>query len=127
MGLMDTARNDLNHFLNNSDDFAQDIILIDTGGTEYPVKGYHTDHTNQYDEYGVRLNTKLISIAIPELTLIEINYPYKTPAPKSEVDFKKHKAKITDAAGDEKEYMVAQWYPDRELGIIVVQLQYYTS
>jgi len=127
MGIQDIARDDFNEFLSDLDGFGQDITLITPAPTknEYTVSVYHTIHRSGYSDQGVLVNTQQISIAIPEKTLIAASYPYLNSD--LEVDLLNHTCKIKDVTGVEKHYMVAQQYPDRELGSIIVFLQDYTA
>ena len=127
MGIVDIARDDFNELVSDLDGFGQTMKLYTPAPDkdEYIISGYHTTHHNGFDGEGAPSNTQNISIAIPELKLAEESYPYLTV--NGEVNLSEHTVKMTDASGVEKHYMVAQWYPDRELGCIVVFLQDYTA
>ena len=126
MSITGQARKDLDFFLSNTNDFGETVTLETPDGlTTLEISGFPTKHRNGYDAEGVPANVAQISVAIPEQKLIDNAYPYKNAD--DQITFDKHKISIPEASGLIIKYMCSQWYPDRELGCIVIFLQDYET
>lgn len=121
MGLLEQAREDVKDYSGSTDDFAVSITLTAPNGETKTLKGIHSKHHMSVDTDGALMNSKNAHIAFSED--LAGDYPLRNNA--GEVSMKGHKITVKDSTGDDKVYVVREWYPDETVGLIVCILGNY--
>lgn len=114
MGLADQAIQDFKRFSSNTDEFGIAITLTAPDNTVLVVNGYETLHHTTFDEFGVRINTRVASVAISLELLNDASYPYIID---DEADFNEHRVTVKG-----NDYIVGEFYPDITLNLVVLIL-----
>lgn len=126
MSLINRSRQDLRMITENLSDFAQSFTLTAPGEDEISitVNGFHTHHHNGFDENGVRVSSRISSVAVSEAQFAESEYPYKDAD--GNIFLINHLVSVADS-DTEKPYIVREQYPDQNLGLIVLILGVYAT
>ena len=121
MSLVEQSQKDAQQFLTNTNEFGVSITLTAPDSTVLEVNGWHVKHHTGYDiESGVMVNSKMGSVAITELDLINAGYPYRNAD--GEVKLLDHTVVVADVTTTPKTFTVRENYPDETLGVIVLIL-----
>ena len=124
MSLFQKAIADARQITSNGNDFGIPCLFTSPTQETATVNVIHTKHNTGFDfETGERVNTKISSIAVSEPLLNAEGYTTRDAS--DECTLKNHRVKIKDSTGNEKEYLVAENYPDETLGLIVLILNDY--
>jgi len=125
MGLIDQINTDIAKITSNPNEFGVSIEFISPASISATIIGIHTKHHLGIDSEGNVVNTKKASIAFSESVLVEANPDYIIRNTAGEIDLKDHRVNVKDSTGITKEYVVAKWFPDETIGLIVVILSAY--
>ncbi len=120
MGLIDQARADIKDITSNSNDFGVSGEFIAPSGDVAVCNCIHTKHYMAFTAEGEMINSKKASIAVAESSLTDLNYPTRNTT--GEVHFEFHKVNIADSTGIVKNYIASEWFPDENVGLIVLIL-----
>jgi len=121
MNLTDRAILDAQQISSNGNDFGVSAIFVAPTSETATVNVLHVKHNTGFDfETGVRVNSKIASIAVSEGLLISAGYPTRDSA--NECTLKNHRVSVKDSTGLLKEYKVSENYPDEKIGLIVLIL-----
>lgn len=117
------AKNDAQFINTRSEDFAIDATITAKDGTVFTGKLIKNNHTTSYNEIGQKVNVRTTNVCVGCAALIEENFPFKNSG--GEVAMIGYVIEFIDAFGTSKKHMVAEQYPDDDLGIIVLILADY--
>jgi hypothetical protein len=124
MGLLDRARQDLKQITSNDDEFAVEMIWTATDNSTCTVNGLHSKPFYSADfEGNVSVNSMKGHVSVHEENFTDQSYPTRNG--NGEIDFTGHRVKVKDSTGEEKEYIVKQWYPNETFGLLVFVLDSY--
>ena len=118
MSLIERFKQDIQTITSNSSEFGQLAVLVSPEADTISVYALATAHHTGFDTDGIRVNSKMASIAVSEQLLIDGLYPYKDG--NDEYSFKNHKATF-----DGIEYVITEWFPDETAGLIILILALY--
>lgn len=123
MGLIDQIREDLNTIITNANDFGVTLELENPNTSPIStatVTGTGRHISLKFDELGmVQAIGSNATCTVSEAALIAAGYTYKNS--NDEIDFRRHKVTMDDATRVGV-YMVKDWIPNRNLGIISLVL-----
>ena len=125
MGLVAQAQADIKEITSNPDDFGVEITLIAPTSETAVIIGLHTKHHLGIDTDGLPVNSKKAYVSFSENTLIAANASYPIRNTNGEVELKNHRVKVKDSTGTLCQYVIREWFPDEEVGLIVCILGYY--
>jgi len=121
MSLTEQAIADARQISSNGNDFGVSAVFVAPTLETATVNVLHTKHNTGFDfETGVRMNSKIASVAVSEDLLISEGYPTRNSA--DECTLKNHRISVADSTGNVKEYKVSENYPDEKIGLIVLIL-----
>ena len=120
MSLIAQAKEDWKTITSNADEFGIEMTLTAPTGETATVTGLHTKHHLGIDKEGAAVNAKNAHVSVSEELLTAAGYPVRNDA--GEVNLKSHRVSVADSTGTAKEYVVAQWFPDETVGVIVMIL-----
>ncbi len=118
MGLIEMAIRDLKDITSNGDEFGISITLTAPDDSTITINGLQTLHHTGFDLDGVRVNSKISSVAI-STELLE-DYPYIDDS--DEINFSNHK--VTTGGNT---YIVREFFPDEKLKLTVLILSKWQS
>ena len=118
MSLNDIAKQDLIFITQNAGGFGRDITLTAPDLTVLQTRGLATKHHNAYDEDGMNVSSKIASVAISEEQFV--GYPCRNA--NLEFNFEGHNVEVKDSTESDKKYRVIEWFPDENLGLVVLKL-----
>lgn len=106
--------------------FQVDIILKTTNGLiTIETTGFSSKHWINFDADGSAINSKNAHICIDEEKVALAGYPVRNGS--NEVYLMNHRVSVKDSSGILKEYVIKEWFPDENLGLIVCILSDYES
>lgn len=117
MGLLETAKQDIQNFTSNLEGFGVEITLTAPTAEVAIVNGLHTKHHLGYNTEGVQVNTKNAHVSISEQLLVDAGYPVRSAS--GEVNLTGHLVDVKDSTGLVKNYVIREWFPDETIGLIV--------
>ncbi len=121
MSLTNKAIADAQQITSNGNDFGVSCVFASPTQETATVNVLHTKHNTGFDsETGIRVNSKIASIAVSEPLLNAAGYVTRDSA--GECTLKNHRVSIADSTGNVNEYKVSENYPDEKLGLIVLIL-----
>lgn len=133
MGLIEQIQKDIQGITSNTNDFGvpltfeaptSPVTIVTVAGT---VKKHHLT----FDEFGAPIRGKAnvlnATCSVSALTLNAATYPYTITDADGVVKayFKGHKVTWADVSGVPQTYIIDQWYPDDQTGMIVLILGEY--
>lgn len=118
MSLIERFKQDIQTITSNDAEFGQSVILVSPEADTITVFALATAHHTGFDTDGIRVNSKMASIAVSEQLLIDGLYPYKNGD--DECSFKNHKATYNGI-----QYAISEWFPDETAGLIILILTSY--
>lgn len=118
MNLVDRAKQDIQTITSNSSEFGVPVVFLAPTSETVTINCLESTHHTSFDSTGEKINSKQSQIAVSELLLISLNYPYIDS--NDEVSFKDH---LLTFGG--KTMIVNQWFPDRTASLIVLILGEY--
>lgn len=117
MGLLEDIKEDLVDITTDTEGFGVELTFISPDAVTATIGGLHTKHHISLDETGKPVNSKNAHISFVESVLVAEGYDVRNDA--GEVDLNGHKVDVIDSTGNEKHYMIREWFPDEKLGLIV--------
>lgn len=123
MGLVEQAQKDFKSITGDQTAFGVLLAFTAPTGETAEVTGLHTKHHLGFDTEGKPVNSKTAYIAVSEELLTEADYPVRNAA--GEVHLQKHLVDVKDSTGEEKKYIIQQWFPDETIGAITLVLGEY--
>ena len=118
MSLVAQSEVDIREFLNNNDEFGQELVFLTPDSlTTAAITGWVVKHHTGFDVEVGRINTKTIYLSISEKNLVDLSYPVRLDVNK-DVNLLKHFVTFTDSAGQTIKYIITENYPDEFMGII---------
>ena len=120
MNLTERAIADTKQITSNGNDWGVSAVFVSPTSETATVNVIHVKHNTGFDLDGMRVNSKIASIAVSEGVLIDADYP--TRDSQDEATLKNHRVSISDSTNNVKEYLVSENYPDEKLGLIVLIL-----
>lgn len=118
MGLLDDIKADLVEITTDTEGFGAELTFTDPAGdVTATIAGLHTKHHISLDETGKPVNSKNAHISFVESVLVAAGYEIRNSS--GEVSLSGHKVAVADSTGEEKNYMIREWFPDEKLGLIV--------
>lgn len=118
MGLIERAKQDAQRYTSDKDGFAVDITLIAPDTTTVTIAGLSTRHHLAIDQMsGEVVSSRTASISFSEAVAVAAGYVVRDST--QEVNFRNHRAQVTDSAGILRSYIIDKWLPDETLGLIV--------
>lgn len=116
MNLTERAINDVKRITSNSNEWGVEITLIKPVTSEcITITGLHSKHHFAIDGDGNNINSKHSYISFSENSLID----FSIRNARNEVVLTKFLVIVKDSTGNEKNYMVREFFPDEKLGLIV--------
>ena len=125
MSLLDTIREDMRRIVPDTDEYGVELTLVAPDTTTLVLSGLHTKHSITFDTEGNLVSGRNIHVAITEADLVENSYPYRNS--NGDVDLYRHKVTAKDSTGLDKTYVIAEFFPDEKLGLIVCILSDFTA
>lgn len=116
MGLIDQAKQDIQNITSNQDEFGKEMTLTAPDGSTATVTGIHTKHHLAVDTDGRPVNSKNAHISVSEYFLDLQDYPVRNDS--GEVDLKNHRVTVKDSTGEDKTYLIQEWFPNETIGLI---------
>tara|TARA_R110002051_G_C8383178_1_gene445484 strand:- start:104 stop:478 length:375 start_codon:yes stop_codon:yes gene_type:complete len=120
MNLTERAIKDTKQITSNGNDWGVSAVFVAPTAETATVNVIHVKHNTGFDLDGMRVNSKIASIAVSEGVLIDAAYPTRDSS--DEATLKNHRVSISDSTNNVKEYLVSENYPDEKLGLIVLIL-----
>jgi hypothetical protein len=119
MSLLDLLKRDANFITTNVADFAEpSVTFIAPTGEQAVVQSLHTKHHFEYDlQAAQEINTLKAHVAVSEQEFIDLGYPVRNT--RGFVNMKGHKVKASDANGREWTYVVAEFFENDKVGVII--------
>jgi hypothetical protein len=117
MGLIDQLKKDVASITSNTNDFGV-MVNFEFGEFTCEVSCLQTAHQNGIDADGMRVNSRISSVAVSEQNLVALEYPTRNES--NEITFRDHILTI-----DGNKYIVTEFYPDETAGLIVLFLGTY--
>ncbi len=119
MGLMETAKADIERITSDLNDFAK--VMTFTSAIA-PVKtaivnGLHAKHHLGFDTNGNEINTENAHVSVSEKALTDKGYPVRDSS--GEVNLKGHKVVVKDSTGTDVPYVIREWHQNETIGLIV--------
>ena len=97
--------------------FEEILSLTSPNGLVIETTGTVSKHWINFDSEGNSINSKNSHICINENELLELGYPVRNN--NEEVYLKDHRVSTPDSTGVVKDYVIREWFPDENLGLIV--------
>ena len=123
MSIVEQYRSDLIQITENTNDFGVEMSI--TNGTQTLVfSGLFTEHNNSFSMESMEsVNDRIASATITEKTLIDSGYPYKNTD--GIVHLLNNIVTVSNTSGQTKQMIVVENMPDRNIGLIVLNLGNY--
>lgn len=123
MSLTERAKMDMQSITSNTRDWGVTATLTDLTGETATVVVLHTRHNTAYTPEGELVNVPTASVAISDVKVLEANPDYSYLNSSGEITYMGHSLNVADAAGNVKNYVVSENYPDEKLGMTILILQ----
>lgn len=118
MSLIEQAKKDWQTITTDTSGFGVVINLTTPNDSDtVELKGLHAKHHIGIDTDGNLVNSKNAHISFSEQQLIDASYPYRNTG--DEVALYNHKISVKDSTGQEKKYVIREWFPDETIGVIL--------
>ena len=117
MSLINQIQKDILSITTNSTEFGVAINLEAPTAETIDIIGLHTKHHLGIDTDGNQVNTKNAHISFSEDAFIDSGYPIRNL--NGEVSLKNHIVTAKDSTGNNKKYIIREWFPDETIGLIV--------
>lgn len=118
--MADAITSKLNHW--------EDSVTMVFKGNTYEIKGLYVRHNKAYDEVGVPVNQTVATLTISVDELTRKGVPFKNAGGVIQLGQKGQNAKITVSDTlKTREYQIASTRPDATLGLIVCELEQFSS
>ena len=114
MGLIEQLKKDVATITSNTNDFGV-MVQFEFAEHSCEVSCLQTAHQNGIDAEGMRVNSRISSVAVSEQNLVDLEYPTRNES--NEMTFRDHILTI-----DSNKYIVTEFYPDETAGLIVLFL-----
>lgn len=126
MRLFDIIKRDAKFIVNNGG-YQVDITMTTKDRTKtIDISGWAVKVVNYFDTDGNQVNTSKAHCTIDEKVLSDLGYPVRTNKNGlPQVDLIEHFISFVDSSGELKHYKVKENYPDENLGLITLFLEYY--
>lgn len=115
--ILQLAKRDSKHFVNNGGFQVEIELVTPTKDRVLSLTGFATKHWINFDTDGNPVNSKNVHICIDEAVLLANGYPYR--AKNTEIFLKNHFVKFADSSGVTKNYVIRENFPNETLGLIV--------
>lgn len=123
MGLIDQAREDYQDITSNPNDFGVSATFTSPSGVVVDCYVLHTKHKTAFDTEQERITHQTASISVAEKILTDADYP--TRDSEGNVYLENHRVDVADSSLVVKKYIISEWYPDENIGGIVLILTEY--
>ena len=126
MGLIDIINSDIQRYTSDEDGFAVPIAITNRDDSvTLNTFGLHTKHRIGVDNEGQVVNTMNAQVTIHEKNFVDASFVYRNS--KGEVSLNGYKVVCEDSTGLDKNYIIAEAFPDETIGLIVCILQEYDT
>lgn len=124
MGLIDRAKADIKTIIENTSDFGVQMAFVSPANDTATVMGLHTKHRISISPEGVPINARNAHVSVSEASLTALGYPVRE---NGEVKLSNHRVTVKDSTGEDKTYVIKEWFPDETIGMIVCILGDYAG
>lgn len=121
MNLTDRAIQDAKKITSNNNDWGVSAVFVSPTLVTATVNVLHIKHNTGFDLDGMKVNSKISSIAVSESLLNDNNYI--TRDVQNEATLKGHLVSVKDSTGIVKQYRISENFPDEKLGLITLILE----
>lgn len=121
MGLLDKAREEMQRFIVDTDGFATEATFTAPDTSTCTVGVRYNNHKETMVAEGEENVVQVATIAVSEEVLKDQSYP--TRDSNDLIHFQHHLVDVSDSTGDTKNYIIDNWYPDENFGLIVLVLK----
>lgn len=124
MGLIEQVKADAKQIMENTGDFGVVMTFVAPDNSTATVAGMHTKHRISLSPEGIPINARNAHVSVSEESLTALGYPVRVG---DEVEMTGHKVTVKDSTGEDKTYVIREWFPDETIGLIVCILGDYAS
>ncbi len=117
MSLLDQIQRDIKTITSNNSEFARSIVFTSPDLVSVSINALHTKIRLAVDTDGNVVSSKKSHISFSEESLTELSYPVRNG--NNEVDLYGHIVEVSDSTGQQKKYIIREWFPDETIGLIV--------
>lgn len=117
MNIYERAQRDILQITTDRNGAGEKIFLVWPDASELELTGVTSKHHFAVDTDGNQVNSKTAHVAISEKQIITAGKTIRNVS--GEVDLTKHKLRVKDSTGVEKQYYIRSNFPDETVGLIV--------
>ena len=123
MGILDSAKSDMEGILGSEDDFSIPMVLIKPDKSEINIIGLHTRHHLAVDTDGQTVESLTSHAVFMETQVTSQDESIRNAG--GDVDLDKWTLKAPDSTGTEHTYVFQKRFPDETFGLITCILEDY--
>jgi hypothetical protein len=120
MGLIADAEKMWRERSSDLSEFGVALSFVAPEGETASIVGLHTKHHLSFNTEGIAVNSRNAHVSVSEKLLTDLDYPTRNS--NGEVTMKNHRVTCKDSTGEEKTYVVREWWQNETIGVIVMVL-----